>query len=54
VDFVVPYGVLARSGVAEVIAVATREGAVTMRPALQIQQYKGSAWTTVKNIAVTV
>jgi hypothetical protein len=37
VDFVVPYGVLARSGVAEVIAVATREGAVTMRPALQIQ-----------------
>jgi putative intracellular protease/amidase len=37
VDFVVPYGVLARSGVAEVIAVATREGAVTMRPALQIE-----------------
>ena len=37
VDFVVPYGVLARSGVAEVIAVATRDGAVTMRPALQIQ-----------------
>jgi putative intracellular protease/amidase len=37
VDFVVPYGVLARSGVAEVIAVATHEGAVTMRPALQIQ-----------------
>jgi len=37
VDFVVPYGVLARSGIAEVIAVATREGAVTMRPALQIQ-----------------
>lgn len=37
VDFVVPYGVLARSGVAEVIAVAMREGPVTMRPALQIQ-----------------
>jgi transcriptional regulator GlxA family with amidase domain len=37
VDFMVPYGVLARSGVADVIAVATREGAVTMRPALQIQ-----------------
>jgi len=37
VDFVVPYGVLARSGVAEVMAVATREGTVTMRPALQIQ-----------------
>ena len=37
VDFVVPYGVLARSGVAEVIAVATRDGLVTMRPALQIQ-----------------
>jgi transcriptional regulator GlxA family with amidase domain len=37
VDFVVPYGVLARSGVAEVIAVATREGPVTMRPALQVQ-----------------
>lgn len=37
VDFVVPYGVLARSGVAEVIAVATREGPVTMRPALQIE-----------------
>jgi transcriptional regulator GlxA family with amidase domain len=37
VDFVVPYGVLARSGVAEVTAVATREGPVTMRPALQIQ-----------------
>ena len=27
VDFVVPYGVLARSGVAEIIAVATRDGA---------------------------
>jgi putative intracellular protease/amidase len=37
VDFVVPYGLLSRSGVAEVIAVATRNGAVTMRPALQIQ-----------------
>jgi putative intracellular protease/amidase len=37
VDFVVPYGVLSRSGVAEVVAVATRDGAVTMNPALQIQ-----------------
>jgi putative intracellular protease/amidase len=37
VDFVVPYGVLARSGVAEVVAVATHEGVVTMRPALQIE-----------------
>lgn len=37
VDFVVPYGVLTRSGVADVIAVATRDGVVTMRPALQIE-----------------
>lgn len=37
VDFVVPYGVLARSGVAEVVAVATHDAVVTLRPALQLQ-----------------
>jgi putative intracellular protease/amidase len=35
-DFVIPYGVLARSGVAETISVATRPGPVTMRPTLRI------------------
>jgi transcriptional regulator GlxA family with amidase domain len=37
VDFVIPYGVLARSGVAEVFAVAMQAGPITMRPALRIQ-----------------
>ncbi len=36
-DFVIPYGVLVQSGVAETIAVATQPGAITMRPALHIQ-----------------
>lgn len=36
-DFVIPYGVLAQSGVGETIAVATRSGAIVMRPALRIQ-----------------
>ncbi len=36
-DFVIPYAVLARSGVAQVVAVATRPGAMTMRPALRLQ-----------------
>jgi putative intracellular protease/amidase len=36
-DFVVPYGVLSRAGVADTIAVATQPGAITMRPALRIQ-----------------
>lgn len=36
-DFVIPYGILAQSGVAEVITVATRPGVIKMRPALQIQ-----------------
>ena len=35
-DFVIPYGVLARSGAVQTIAVATQEGPVTMRPALRI------------------
>jgi len=36
-DFVIPFGVLAQSGVAETITLATRPGAITMRPALRIQ-----------------
>lgn len=36
-DYVIPYGVLAQSGVAETIALATRPGAIVMRPALRIQ-----------------
>lgn len=35
-DFVVPYGVLARSGVADVIAVAPRDGAIKLTPALSV------------------
>ena len=36
-DFVVPYSVLARSGLAQVIAVATAPGALHMRPAFTIE-----------------
>jgi transcriptional regulator GlxA family with amidase domain len=36
-DFMIPYGVLARSGAAELVTVATRAGVMTMRPALHIQ-----------------
>jgi putative intracellular protease/amidase len=36
-DFVIPYGVLARSGAAQVIAVATQEGPLKMLPALTVQ-----------------
>lgn len=36
-DYVIPYGVLAQSGVADVLALATQPGALTMRPALRIQ-----------------
>ena len=36
-DFVIPYGVLAASGVAEVITVSTQPGALRMRPALTVQ-----------------
>ncbi|MCY1338799.1 DJ-1 family protein [compost metagenome] len=35
-DFVVPYGVLARSGLADVIAVAPRDGAIKLTPALSV------------------
>jgi transcriptional regulator GlxA family with amidase domain len=38
-DFVIPYGVLARSGAAELISVATQTGPMTMRPALRIQPH---------------
>ena len=34
-DYVVPYGVLAASGVAEVLALSTHEGPITMRPSLR-------------------
>lgn len=37
VDFVIPYGVLTQSGVAEVVAVATQPGVLAMRPALKIK-----------------
>lgn len=36
-DFVVPHGILATSGVAEVVAVSTAEGAIEMFPALTIE-----------------
>ena len=36
-DFVIPYGILAQSGVAEVVSVGIRPGVMTMRPALHIQ-----------------
>ncbi|WP_457066713.1 DJ-1/PfpI family protein [Hymenobacter sp. UYAg731] len=36
-DFVIPYAVLAQSGAAEVLAVATRPGLLSMRPALQLR-----------------
>jgi transcriptional regulator GlxA family with amidase domain len=36
-DFAIPYGVLARSGTAQVVAVATQSGPMTMKPALRIQ-----------------
>ncbi len=36
-DYVVPYGVLHESGIAEVIALATQEGPIQMFPALKIQ-----------------
>lgn len=36
-DFVIPYAVLARSGVAEVLSVATQPGTLKLRPAVQVQ-----------------
>jgi len=36
-DFAIPYGVLARSGTAQVMTVAPRPGPLSMRPALKIQ-----------------
>lgn len=36
-DFAIPYGVLVRSGVAEVVTVATQPGVLRMRPALRVQ-----------------
>jgi putative intracellular protease/amidase len=36
-DYVVPYGILAESGIAEVVAVATGEGPIQMSPALRFQ-----------------
>jgi transcriptional regulator GlxA family with amidase domain len=36
-DFVIPYGVLSRSGAAEVWSVATRPGILKLRPAVQVQ-----------------
>jgi transcriptional regulator GlxA family with amidase domain len=36
-DYVVPYGILAESGVAEVLAVATAGGPIEMSPALRFQ-----------------
>jgi putative intracellular protease/amidase len=36
-DFVISYGILSRSGAAQVWSVATREGPMRMRPALRIQ-----------------
>jgi hypothetical protein len=36
-DFLVPYGILARSGAADVFAVTPRQAPVRLRPALQVQ-----------------
>lgn len=36
-DYVIPYGILHQADLGEVIAVATRPGVMTMRPALHIQ-----------------
>ncbi len=36
-DFVIPYGVLSRSGAADVLAVATGDGILKLRPAVRIQ-----------------
>jgi putative intracellular protease/amidase len=36
-DYIVPYGILAESGVADVIALSTEPGPMQMRPALRIQ-----------------
>jgi len=36
-DFVIPYGVLSRSGAADVVSVATQPGILKLRPAVQIQ-----------------
>lgn len=36
IDFVIPYGILSRSGVAQVVSVATQSGALQMLPALRI------------------
>lgn len=36
-DFAIPYGVLVRSGAAEVVAVSTQPGVLRMRPALKLQ-----------------
>lgn len=36
VDYVIPYGLLSRSGVAEVVALSTRPGAMQMMPALRL------------------
>jgi putative intracellular protease/amidase len=36
-DYVVPYGILAESGVAEVVAVATGQGVIHMNPALRFE-----------------
>lgn len=42
-DFAIPYGVLARSGVAQVLTVATQAGPLKMQPALRIQPDKTTA-----------
>src|SRR4051812_27598980 len=36
-DFVIPYGVLARSGAVQLLSVATQGGPLSMRPALKLQ-----------------
>lgn len=36
-DYVVPYGILRRADIGEVLSVATRSGPMTMRPALHLQ-----------------
>lgn len=42
-DFVIPYGVLARSGTAQVVAVATQAGPIKLLPALRIDPHATTA-----------
>jgi hypothetical protein len=42
-DYVIPYGILRQADVGEVLAVATKSGPMTMRPALRLQPQESIA-----------